>query len=284
MPLKPVILSERVKVKHVMRYPVAMIPYTNMAPYRALGAPEGGYFISCVPAQSVHAIKVGEVVAAALPIGAMDDVADDVETLGPFGIGARDRSMSVLFFSKRPFYQMDAASRIRVTEESASSVRLLFMLLAARNGADRLPHIAGPRGAIDGELLIGDAALMKVNDAPHRHGYPHVTDLATEWYHSRGLPIVFARWVVRKDVPAFIREALDRWLGEFKTRESELVERAIPPSAARLGVSESYIRKYFKVIRRVLDETDMAGQAAFFSELERFQEHCQRKLKSNVAG
>ena len=264
-----------------MRYPVAMIPYTNMAPYRVLGAPEGGCFVSCVPAQSVHAIKSGEVMAAALPVGAMDYVAGEVEPLGSFGIGARERSMSVLFFSKRPFYEMDATSRIRITEESASSVRLLFMLLDARNGPDHLPHIAGPREATDGELLIGDAALRKANQPFHGHGYPYITDLATEWYRSHGLPIVFARWVVRQDTPDVIRSALDRWLDEFKDRESELVERAVASSAAQLSVSESYVREYFRVIRRVLEETDMAGQAAFFQELERFQKRCPLNLTSN---
>ncbi|CAB5142326.1 hypothetical protein D3OALGB2SA_4301 [Olavius algarvensis associated proteobacterium Delta 3] len=264
-----------------MRQPIAMIPYTNMAPYRALGAPDGCCFVSCVPAQSVHAIKAGEVTTAAVPVGAMDYVAGEVEPLGPFGIGARERSMSVLFFSNRPFYEMGATSRIRVTEESASSVRLLFMLLESRNGPDHLPHIAGPRDSIDGELLIGDTALKKVNQLRDPHGYPYITDLASEWYRSRGLPIVFARWVVRKDAPSIIRSALDRWLGEFKKREHELVEHAVPPSAAQLGVPEHYIREYFRVIRRVLDKTDLAGQAAFFSELERFQKRCRLGLTSN---
>jgi len=264
-----------------MRTPIAMIPYTNMGPYRALDAPEGCCFVSCVPAQSVQAIKVGEVMAAAIPVGAMDYVADDVEPLGPFGIGARERSMSVLFFSARHFYEMGSDARIRVTEESASSVRLLFMLLESRNGPGHLPHIVGPRDPVDGELLIGDAALIRVNQLGERHGYLYVTDLASEWYHSRGLPFVFARWVVRKDAPEEVRSALERWLREFKKRETELVERAVSPSAAQLGVTEEYIREYFRVIRRVLDDTDLAGQAAFFSELERFQQRCRLRLKAN---
>jgi len=264
-----------------MRYPIAMIPYTNMAPYRMLDAPDGCCFVSCVPAQSVQALKVGEVMAAAIPVGALDYVAGDVEPLGPFGIGARERSMSVLFFSTRPFYEMDHTSMIRVTEESASSVRLLFMLLEYRNGPGRLPHIAGPRDPIDGELLIGDAALIRVTQHRKRHGSSYVTDLASEWYHSRGLPFVFARWVVRKDAPDGVRSALDQWLKEFKKREPELVERAVSPSAARLGVTEDYVREYFRAIRRVLDDADLAGQAAFFAELERFQKRCRLNLKSN---
>ena len=259
-----------------------MIPYTNMAPYRALDAPEGCCFVSCVPAQSVQAIKVGEVMAAAVPVGAMDYVARDVEPLGPFGIGARERSMSVLFFSTRPFYEMDGTARIRVTEESASSVRLLFMLLESRNGPGRLPHIAGPGEPTDGELLIGDAALIRANQLREPHGYAYVTDLATEWYHSRRLPFVFARWVVRKDAPDTVRSALNQWLEEFKRREPELVESAVSPSAAQLGVTEDYIREYFHVIRRVLDDTDLAGQDAFFAELERFQERCRNPSQERV--
>ena len=77
---------------------------------------------------------------------------------------------------------------------------------------------------------------------------------------------MFARWVVRKDAPTKARLALEAWLAEFRTRENELVQRAVPGAARRLGLPEQDIRLYFRVIRRSLDQSDMAGQTRFLSE------------------
>ena len=89
-----------------MSTPVAMIPYTNMAPYRQLGPPAGSHFVSLVPRQSIDALRTGAVVAAAVPVGGLTLLGDSVETLGPFGIAARGPCMSVLLFSRLPFEAM----------------------------------------------------------------------------------------------------------------------------------------------------------------------------------
>ncbi|MGI9569776.1 MAG: hypothetical protein ACR2PH_08585, partial [Desulfobulbia bacterium] len=44
----------------------------------------------------------------------------------------------------------------------------------------------------------------------------------------------------------------------------------VPDSARHIGVSESEIRAYFKAIRRTLDASDLAGQAKFLSEYNRY--------------
>jgi predicted solute-binding protein len=58
-------------------------------------------------------------------------------------------------------------------------------------------------------------------------------------------------------------------LAEFRTRENELVQRAVPGAARRLGLSEQDIRLYFRLIRRSLDRSDMAGQDRFLNEFEK---------------
>ncbi len=60
---------------------VAMIPYTNMAPYRQLGAPRGCRFVPVIPRASIGALLSGEVVAAAVPVGGLKALDGVVETV-----------------------------------------------------------------------------------------------------------------------------------------------------------------------------------------------------------
>jgi len=251
-----------------MSTPVAMIPYANMAPYRQLGPPESCRFVSLVPRASIQALMEGRVVAAAVPVGGLARLADRVEPVGRFGIAAKGTSMSVLLFSRVPFAQMQAPRTLRLTSESATSVRLLYLLLGHTVGFDKLPLIVTKDPSPDGELLIGDRALTK-GMAVTRKAWACVTDLSQVWLELHRLPFVFARWVVRKDAPAQVKEQISDWLGRFKAKEDELVERAIPRSAARLQLGEDVLRRYFQVIRRSLIEEDLQGQRLFTRQFER---------------
>ncbi len=268
-----------------MTWPVAMIPYTNMAPYRQLGPPQGCRFVDCVPSESVGALESGRVLAAAVPVGGLAALTGVVEPLGPYGIAARERSMSVLLFSDRPFSEMHAPATVWLTGESESSVRLLFLLLGLRHGFDRLPRATPDAQAASAELIIGDAALKRVlrDCRPASGGLLYecgprrtfVTDLAEEWFALQRLPFVFARWVIRRDAPAEVRRALADWLERFGRREEQLVSACTPDAAVQLGVDPAVITEYFRVIRRHLTDEDLAGQARFQSELEK---HVRRPL------
>ncbi len=250
-----------------MTAPVAMIPYTNMAPYRQLGAPRGCRFVPLVPRASIGALLSGEIVAAAVPVGGLGALDGVVESVGRFGIAAEGECMSVLFFSRLAFEEMHAPRTIRVTGESASSVRLLYLLLGNVQGFSRLPHIAGDGRVPDGELLIGDRALVKGQTAGGAQ-LLFVTDLSRKWFDIHRLPFVFARWVVRKDASEPIKSSISAWLDEFKAREPSLVEQAIPEAAATLNLPPAIIRRYFQVIRRCLDDRDIRGQQLFLRKFE----------------
>ena len=156
---------------------------------------------------------------------------------------------------------------IRITGESASSVRLLVLLLGQRHGFNRLPHLAAAGQSPDGELLIGDRALIK-GQAPVDAQSLTITDLARQWFDLHRLPFVFARWVVRKDAPEAIKSAMANWLDEFKVREPLLVEQAVPEAARALDLAPEIIRRYFQVIRRSLDDRDICGQRLFLKQVE----------------
>ncbi|MDF1534978.1 MAG: hypothetical protein P1S46_00560 [bacterium] len=275
-----------------MTHPVAIIPYTNMAPLQVFGPPQGCRFVPMVPRESITALLEKRVIAAAVPVGGLPALDSAVDLLGPFGIAARERSMSVLLFSKRPFADIPPDARFRLTSESASSVRLLYLLHGYRNGFKKKPTSAGNGRSADGELLIGDAALLmrKSHRENRSHEYPFVTDLAEEWFAMHSLPFVFARWVIRKDAPGTARRALENWLDEFRVNEFDLIHRAAPPAARSLGLPLQEVLDYFRTVRRVLDQDDLAGQERFLTDLELLKESqkaqaglfAQRKAKSVI--
>lgn len=254
-----------------MTVPVAMIPYVNMAPYRALGPPSGCRFIPLVPKASISALLSSTVVAAAVPVGGLARLEGVVETVGRFGIAAAGESMSVLLFSRFPFEEMHEPHTIRITGETASSVRLLFLLFGHVHGFDRLPRLVADGQQPDGALLIGDRALIKGQRTDKNSSFI-VTDLAAMWFKIHSLPFVFARWVVRKDAPEPVKISIRQWLDVFKKRETDLVEQAVPEATETLKLDSDVVRRYFKVIRRCLDDRDITGQERFlklFKQLER---------------
>jgi chorismate dehydratase len=262
-------------------YPIAMIPYINMAPFRQMSPPKRCRFVSLVPKDSVAALQKGHVMAAAVPVGGLPLLENIVEPLGKFGIAAKRESMSVMLFSDRPFNKMDRTCTIHLTGDSTSSVRLLYLLWVNILGIDNLPRSSKKNDSINGELLIGDQALkraIRVNrwgkndsDSNRKENDPLfiVTDLASIWWKNYNLPFVFARWVVRKDAPFKVKEILSDWLEQFREQESKMVEACIEPTAHILKVDTTIAKRYFQVIQRCLDDTHLLGQQRFLAEYQK---------------
>lgn len=251
-----------------MSAPIAMIPYANMAPYRQLGEPGGCHFVPLVPSASIDALIASTVDAAAVPVGGLARLSGLVEPVGQFGIAARGPSMSVLLFSQYPIEQMQAPRTLRLTTESATSVRLLYLLMGTTLGFERLPVLAADGQQPDAHLLIGDRALVENVSAKV---WPYKTDLSEAWFERHGLPFVFARWVVRKAASDAVKASIAAWLDRFKANEDELVARSIPDTAARLQLDDDVVRRYCQVIRRCLDDDDLNGQRLFMEDFQRFR-------------
>jgi chorismate dehydratase len=254
-----------------MSYPIAMIPYANMAPFQEMGPPDGGAFVHCLPRESIQALKLARVWAAAVPVGGLAALGDAVAPLGRFGIAVREQSMSVLFFSDRPFDDFSGPLTLALTGESASSVRLLYLLLGYRHGFDAMPGLV-PWGSIsNGCLVIGDKALRWARAFEEKgttqHGYGHVADLSALWHGRFQLPFVFARWVVRNDAPDAIKAALTRWLNRFAAQEPDLIVQATPRVSRELGLPMEVVARYLNVIRRCLTKEDETAQQLFCTEL-----------------
>ncbi|MCC7120734.1 MAG: hypothetical protein IT493_04170 [Gammaproteobacteria bacterium] len=250
-----------------MSSPVRLVitPYLNTRAFVHHGAPPGGELVALPPRAAGPAIAAGEALAGIVPVAALEEFDDSLELLGDYGIACAGAARSVLLFSRRPFERLDADARLRLTRESRSSVRLLYLLLAARGAG--MPRHAGPQDAIDGELVIGDAALRRAGQPSKT--LPHVADLAERWRATTGLPMVFARWVVRRDAPAAWRARLLDWLAAYARDEPRLLARAAACDGARAGLDRANAGAYLDGIRTVLGPDELRGQQRYLAELAR---------------
>lgn len=148
---------------------VGSLPYLNSEPFFA-------YFESAGLLSLADALALG----------------DAVHRL-PFGIATPGATGSVHLWSHRPLEALHGAT-IAVTDQTSTSVRILRLLLERRHGVKnaRWTTLAEAHDAV---LLIGDDAL-RARGRPSR--FAHCTDMGAEWTAWRGLPAVFATWVVRR--------------------------------------------------------------------------------------
>jgi chorismate dehydratase len=122
-------------------------------------------------------------------------------------VASVQRAGSSLLYSTRPITAL-AGAHIGVTDEAATALRLLHVLLRLKYQVQ--PAAFGPlQAAHDAFLLIGNQALRQRRGAP---GFPYTYDLGAEWHAWTGLPFVFARWMVRKEVAAKDKALLEETL------------------------------------------------------------------------
>jgi len=179
---------------------VARIPYLNAVPFHGYLA-EGGFRVLPVAPRRMGLLSRNNGISAGL-FSLMDyfGQSDRLEMTG-YGIATRDQVKSVLLFSKGGWEQLDGG-RIAVTDETATSVVLLRVLLEQKYGVSaeivRLHSGVNDLTSFDGVLLIGDEALRRSKAS--LPGFGTVYDLAREWYDWKNLPFVFAVWATAVDL------------------------------------------------------------------------------------
>lgn len=225
---------------------IGKIPYLNsILFFHGLENEPGIRLEPLVPRALSSAVQEDEVDAGPVPLVTTWEIEDRFTPLGDFCISTIDRAHSILFFSKRPFDQLDGAE-IGVTSQTSTSVRLLRALLthAWRVRPARFTRVDWPTN--DAFLLIGDEALM------HRRGvkdYPHVADLGDVWHKWTGLPFVFARWVVRTTLPDADKARLITMLDQSLAEGWAHFERVVSPRAHDLHMTVEEMRDYLQAFR-----------------------------------
>lgn len=248
---------------------VGRIPYLNCALFfHEMEAHPDIRLAPLVPSALSAAATEGRVDAGPVPLVDTWELESSYAPLGDFCISTTAKARSVLLFSKRHFEELHGGE-IGVTGQSSTSVRLLKVMLA-RVWRVRPARFAGvDPHTNDAYLLIGDQALLERRGTPD---HPHVADLGEVWNQWTGLPFVFARWVVRRDVPAAAREELRDFLEQTLARGWSRLERIAAERASEVHMTPAEVREYLEGFR-------FRATAAEYEAMARF-----RELDTSVRG
>jgi chorismate dehydratase len=172
-------------------------------------------------------------------------------------------------------------AKILLTGESSTSVRLIRLLLEVRHGvrpgvwerADLAPPASrDPAGShtpwsppdlpadVQAALVIGDTALRWARRAPA--GFAIGMDLAAAWHEWTGLPFVFARWGVRRSVPAPARDWLADYLQASLVAAEGSLEEVAQGRAPDLG-PPAELAGYLRGFTYRLGPDELAGAERF---------------------
>ena len=154
------------------------------------------------------------------------------------GIACRGPVRSIFLISKRPF---DKIRRVAADSTSRTSVALTRVILARKYGVEpevrpHRPHLPSMLEHSDAALLIGDSALvLNPVDLPFE-----VLDLGDEWVKMTGLPMVFAVWAARANVPT---QDPQPFLNSMRYGMAHIDDIA-RSEHAKVGISEELARSY----------------------------------------
>lgn len=176
---------------------IGRIPYLNSEVFHfGMAGVDDVELCPLVPRALSNAASDGGLDAGPVPLVTCFELEDTFKPLGNFCIATVEKAHSILLFSKHPIDKLDDAV-VGVTGETSTSVRLMKILFAERFNVTPGRYVDLNECSRDAFLLIGDEALRNRRGVP---GYPYLYDLGQEWYQRTGLPFVFARWVVRRDM------------------------------------------------------------------------------------
>jgi chorismate dehydratase len=174
---------------------VGRIPYLSCEPFYFAMEERGIALYNVVPSAMATAATTGEIDAGPMPLTDCFRLDDRFRFLSGFCLATIRKAGSVMLHSQHPIQTLSGA-RIGISSEATTAWRLLQVLLTLKYQLQSVTYVSLADTA-DACLFVGNESLR------HRHGmqgYPHAYDLGEEWYQWTGLPFVFARWVVRKDL------------------------------------------------------------------------------------
>ncbi|MBI4548268.1 MAG: aminofutalosine synthase MqnE [Ignavibacteriae bacterium] len=184
----------------------------------------------------------------------------------PWCIATRDQVKSVMLFSNHGWGDLDG-KLIGVTDETATSVRLLQVLLGKRYGVrarfERLHAGVNDYSAYDAVLLIGDEALRRNKFG--LAGFELVFDLAREWYEWQKLPFVFAVWAVKKSLPEETKKELSEIIGHSLSQSEPRYAEIGELRGKEIGLNRNEVEEYLAGFNYRLGEREKEAMREFKS-------------------
>lgn len=232
---------------------IGCIPYLNSEVfYFGMAGEDGVELHPLVPRALSNAASEGGLDAGPVPLVTCFELEDTFKPLGDFCIATVTKARSILLFSKRPIDELDDTV-VGVTGETSTSVRLMKVLFAERFRVAPRRYVGIDEKDADAFLLIGDEALRNRRGVC---GYPYLYDLGQEWHEWTGLPFVFARWVVRRDVSGEKVSRLESLLYRSIEKGLAAVEE-IAASRRDLNMTSEEVVEYIESFRYRLGEKEL---------------------------
>ena len=250
-----------------MSFRILLVNNVSAEPFRLVAPNMEARLDELPPALAWREAAEGRADLALLPVAKLADVAEHMEPIGDFGVACEGAVGSVLFLGRMDLRRLLAEGRsVHLTVESETSRRLLAWLCREEFG--RAPAIASDTQQAAGRLAIGDEALRLRQQS---QAWPVIVGLSEWWWRRTRLPFVFARWVIRRDAPAPLRQTALRWLNDCTDAalapqgRDAMVRRAL---AAGLFASAEEASAYFRQLRSRFRPAELAGEQAFLKALQ----------------
>jgi aminodeoxyfutalosine synthase len=242
---------------------VGKIPYINSVPFYHHF--EGRHFkvLPVTPRRMGILARMGQLDAGLFSLADYLGRKDDLALL-PYCIATRDQVKSVMLFSNHGWREL-AGKTIGITDDTATSVRLLQVLLEKKYGV-RAEFVRMHTGVnnydeFDAVLLIGDEALRHKKTG--LQSFELVYDLATEWYDWQKLPFVFAVWAMRSSLPAEMRTELSTLIQESLKKGELDLEGVSATHARRIGLTSTEATEYLEGFNYHLGEREREAIGVF---------------------
>jgi chorismate dehydratase len=174
---------------------IGRVPYLHAEPFYVDMARRDLALTELVPRAVAVAAANGEIDAGPVPLVDCFRLEDRFQPVAGFCIASIQDAGSSLLFSSKPIAAL-AEAHIGISDEASTAPRLLDVLLRLKYQVQTAAYgpLEAPHEAF---LLIGNQGLRQRMGAPD---FPYTYDLGAEWHAWTGLPFVFSRWMVRKDV------------------------------------------------------------------------------------
>ena len=242
---------------------IGKIPYLNSVPFYADFEKRQFKILPIVPR------RMGELSAAHLIDAGIFSLMnyfsqeENLELMN-YCIATRDQVKSVMLFSKEGWGDLEG-KRIGVTDDTATSIRLLQVLLKKKYGVQaslvRMHSGVNDHSEFDAVLLIGDDALRR-----NKFGLPGfelVFDLAKEWYEWQKLPFVFAVWALKKSLPPEKKSELKQLLESSLEQNESKLDRVGALHGKQIGFTPSEVREYLEGFNYRLGDRERTAMQVF---------------------
>jgi chorismate dehydratase len=242
-----------------------------------------------VPSHLNKLFAEGLIDAAPISSFAYLKIKEDCKLLKRISISAFGKVKSVLFFSTQNLKELKSLQeeglkpKIYISEESASSVGLLKILLAEKYSLDinniEFVRFSGRGEGLPNKLLIGDKALLEANQisessTPNQEilssPYQYIYDLGEEWFDlSNGLPMVFGLWAhkLNPQKEKFLQELI---LTAKTMGLNQDLDKIIDITHLKTNLQKNILSDYFQTLNYDFTDEHIKGLALYESYLNKW--------------